>query len=257
MFDRFRFVLCQTTHPGNIGAAARALKTMGFSRLVLVQPRQFPSDDATARAAGADDLLQQADVCPTLSHALNGATLTIGLTARRRDLSHPMLSLRDMAVSLPQEVQAQGEVALVFGTEMSGLSNAELDLCQRLVHIPTDPTFSSLNLASAVQLVAYELRHALTQGDVLLPQVREYPLANHEELEQYYQHLERVLRSSGFLNPNHPGRLMIRLRRLFSRARVEREEVNILRGILKSLYPADDGSGPSDARNSSHAYPYP
>ncbi|MDA8416072.1 MAG: RNA methyltransferase [Betaproteobacteria bacterium] len=252
MFDHFRFVLCHTTHPGNIGATARALKTMGFSRLVLVQPRHFPSDEATVRASGADDLLQQATLCTTLDEALQGTTLAVGLTARRRDLSHPMLTLRDMAVNAPLEASGAGEVALVFGTEMSGLSNAELDLCQRLVHIPTDPTFSSLNLASAVQLVAYELRQTLLQDATQLPQTREYPLAHHEELEQFYRHLERVLLASTFLDPQHPGRLMTRLRRLFSRARIEREEVNILRGILKSLYPADNGSDPVDTRTASH-----
>ncbi len=249
MFDRFRFVLCQTTHPGNIGAAARALKTMGFARLMLVEPRHFPADEATARASGADDLLEQAQVCHSLEEALLGATLTIGLTARRRDLSHPMLTLRDMASQLSEEVAGDGEVALVFGTEMSGLSNAELDLCQRLVHIPTDPAFSSLNLGSAVQLVAYEVRQALLTSEP--PKAREFPAATHEELENFYHHLERVLLASHFLDPANPGRLMTRLRRLYSRARMEREEVNILRGILKSLYPADDGRTSLETRTSS------
>ncbi|WP_434782433.1 RNA methyltransferase [Ferrovum myxofaciens] len=242
MFERFRFVLCTPTHPGNIGAAARALKTMGFNRLVLVNPRHFPDPKANARAAGADDLLERAVVCTSLDEALQGITLSVGLTARRRDLSHPMLSLRELAPSLPQEVLGEGEVALVFGTEMSGLSNAELDLCQLLAHIPTDATFGSLNLGSAVQLVAYELRHALHQEHRL--QAREYPPATHDEMEHFYAHLERVLTGGGYLDSQHPGRLMTRLRRLFSRARVEREEVSILRGILRTLYPADNGSSP-------------
>ncbi len=242
MFERFRFVLCTPTHPGNIGAAARALKTMGFGRLVLVNPRHFPDPKASARAAGADDLLARAVVCTRLDEALQGVTLSVGLTARRRDLSHSMLPLRELASSLPQEALGEGEVALVFGTEMSGLSNAELDLCQILAHIPTDPTFGSLNLGSAVQLVAYELRHALHQERG--PQAREYPPATHDDMEHFYAHLERVLTGSGFLDPQYPGRLMVRLRRLFSRARVEREEVSILRGILKALYPADNGSSP-------------
>ncbi|NDU85518.1 MAG: RNA methyltransferase [Ferrovum sp.] len=251
MFARFRIVLCTTTHPGNIGAAARAMKTMGFTRLTLVTPRHFPDPEASARASGADDILAHAQVCHTLNEALQGVTLSVGLTARRRDLSHPMLPIRELAATLPEETSSGGEIALVFGTEMSGLSNAELDACQRLAHIPTDPNFGSLNLAAAVQLVCYEIRQALLQDRG--PQAREYPLATHDELERFYAHLERVLLSSGFLDPDHPGRLMIRLRRLFSRARVEREEVSILRGILRTLYPSDDGSTPLIDRNVPHA----
>lgn len=245
MFAHVRFVLCHTTHPGNIGASARALKTMGFSRLFLIQPRCFPSDEAYARAAGADDVLDQAVVCQSLTEALQGVTLSVGLTARRRDLSHPMHTLREAASSTSLAEHHREEIALVFGTEMSGLSNAELDHCQRLVHIPTDPTFSSLNLGSAVQLAAYEWRQALLDGQQQLPQSRDHPLATHDEMEGFYHHLARVLTASQFLDPQHPGRLMIRLRRLFSRARVEKAEINILRGVLKSLYPADDGPVPS------------
>ncbi len=239
MLDRIRIVLCTTTHPGNIGAAARAMKTMGLSRLALVMPRFFPHEQATAMASGADDVLAAARVYASLPDALQGATLVVGMTARARDLSHPMRPVREVALQVAQEVQ-QGEVALVFGTEMSGLSNAELDACQVLANIPAQPGFSSLNLAASVQIAAYEMRQALLQDRGVVG--RDYPLATHEELEGFYQHLERVLYGSGFLNPAQPGRLMIRLRRLFSRARVEREEVSILRGILKALYPADDGS---------------
>ncbi len=239
MLDRIRIVLCTTTHPGNIGAAARAMKTMGLSRLALVTPRSFPDEQATAMASGADDVLAAARVYATLADALQGTTLVVGMTARRRDLSHAMHPVRDVALQVAQEAQ-QGDVALVFGTEMSGLSNAELDACQVLANIPAQPGFSSLNLAASVQIAAYEVRQALLQDRGVTG--REYPLASHEELEGFYQHLERVLYGSGFLNPAQPGRLMIRLRRLFSRARVEREEVSILRGILKALYPADDGS---------------
>ncbi len=237
--SRVRFVLCETTHPGNIGAAARAMKTMGFGDLVLVSPKIFPDDQATAMASGADDLLLSARCCSTLEDALAGTTLAVGLTARRRDLSHPMQPLREVVQDMARET-SHGDVAFVFGTEMSGLSNAQLDACQCLANIPAQPDFSSLNLAAAVQVAAYELRQALLQDRG--PVGREYPLATHEELEGFYQHLERVLLGSGFLDPHHPGRLMTRLRRLFARARVEREEVSILRGILKALYPADDGA---------------
>ena len=239
MLDRIRIVLCTTTHPGNIGAAARAMKTMGLSRLDLVMPRFFPHEQATAMASGADDVLAAARVYASLPDALKGTTLVVGMTARARDLSHPMRPVREVALQVAQEAQ-EGEVALVFGTEMSGLSNAELDACQVLANIPAQPGFSSLNLAASVQIAAYELRQALLQDRGVVG--RDYPLATHEEMEGFYQHLERVLYGSGFLNPAQPGRLMIRLRRLFSRARVEREEVSILRGILKALYPADDGS---------------
>ncbi len=241
MLDRIRIVLCTTTHPGNIGATARAMKTMGLSRLALVTPRFFPHEQATAMASGADDVLADARVYASLPDALQGTTLVVGMTARARDLSHPMRPVRDVALQVADEVQQkEGEVALVFGTEMSGLSNAELDACQVLANIPAQPGFSSLNLAASVQIAAYELRQALLQDRGAVG--RDYPLASHEELERFYQHLERVLYGSGFLSPAQPGRLMIRLRRLFSRARVEREEVSILRGILKALYPADDGS---------------
>ncbi|MHB8352914.1 MAG: RNA methyltransferase [Burkholderiales bacterium] len=239
MLDRIRIVLCTTTHPGNIGAAARAMKTMGLSRLALVTPRFFPHEQATAMASGADDVLASAKVYASLPDALQGTTLVVGMTARARDLSHPMRPVREVAQQVAEEVR-QGDVALVFGTEMSGLSNAELDACQVLANIPAQPGFSSLNLAASVQIAAYELRQALLQDRGVVG--RDYPLASHEEMEHFYQHLERVLYGSGFLNPAQPGRLMIRLRRLFSRARVEREEVSILRGILKALYPADDGS---------------
>ena len=239
MLDRIRIVLCTTTHPGNIGAAARAMKTMGLSRLALVTPRFFPHEQATAMASGTDDVLAAARVYASLPDALQGTTLVVGMTARARDLSHPMRPVREVALQVAQEAQ-EGEVALVFGTEMSGLSNAELDACQVLANIPAQPGFSSLNLAASVQIAAYELRQALLQDRGVVG--RDYPLATHEEMEGFYQHLERVLYGSGFLNPAQPGRLMIRLRRLFSRARVEREEVSILRGILKALYPADDGS---------------
>ncbi len=190
-------------------------------------------------ASGADDVLAAARVYASLPDALQGTTLVVGMTARARDLSHPMRPVREVALQVAQEAQ-EGEVALVFGTEMSGLSNAELDACQVLANIPAQPGFSSLNLAASVQIAAYELRQALLQDRGVVG--RDYPLATHEEMEGFYQHLERVLYGSGFLNPAQPGRLMIRLRRLFSRARVEREEVSILRGILKALYPADDGS---------------
>jgi tRNA/rRNA methyltransferase len=226
-----RIVLCQTSRPGNIGAAARAMKTMGLNQLYLVTPKKFPDKEADAMACNAVDLLETAHVCATLQEALTGCAFAIGLTARRRDLSHEMFSAQQAAIQAI-EVAAAQPIALIFGTEMSGLSNAELDLCQLLAMIPTDPEFSSLNLASAVQVMSYEVRMATL--DRAMEQVdAAAPLAANEDVEGFYRHLEETLIKIGFLNADAPGRLMQRVRRIYARARLEKEEVNILRGILK------------------------
>ncbi len=231
--NNIRIVLSHTSHPGNIGAAARAMKTMGLERLYLVNPKAFPDPVAAARAAGASDVLENARVCATLDEALAGTVLAVAVTARRRDLSHEMLSAHS-AASRMVELAAQGEVALLFGTEMSGLSNAELDKCQLLATIPANPEFTSLNLASAVQILAYELRMAFI-GAIEAPVAKEMEAASFEDVERFYQHLERTMIGTGFLDPACPGRLMQRVRRLFARARPEKEEVSILRGILTSV----------------------
>lgn len=238
----FRIVLCETSHPGNIGAAARAMKTMGLQQLYLVQPKKFPHTEASAMAAGATDVLENARVCETLAEALTGCAFAIGLSARKRQLSHQLVDVRDAALQAA-EISATQSVALVFGTEMSGLSNAELDLCQLLAMIPTDPEFSSLNVAAAVQVMSYEIRMALLNGR-MEPISTSGPLASNEDLEMLYRHMEETLIQIGFLNPAAPGRLMQRLRRLYARARPEKEEVNILRGILKLTnepYPHEKG----------------
>lgn len=224
-----RVVLCQPSHPGNIGAAARAMKTMGLTRLVLVRPRQFPHPEAETLASGATDVLASALVVETLDAALAGTVLAIGMTARRRDLSHEMLPLREAAGKVIETLH-EGEAALVFGTEMFGLSNEELDQCQLAAHIPTNPDYSSLNLAACVQVVSYELAQAAQAWAVPATEAR--PLATHEEVEAFHAHLEQAMIETGFLNPERPKRLMTRLRRLFARAGLEKEEVNILRGIL-------------------------
>ncbi len=234
-----RIVLCTTTHPGNIGAAARAMKTMGLRHLALVNPRRFPDDEATARAVGAADLLGHATVHTSLDDALQGCRFIAGLTARRRDLSHDMISLRASAERTARELATPGEdgrpaqAAFLFGTEMSGLSNAELERCTLLVNIPTNPDFGSLNLGSAVQLACYELRLALL-GDHPI-QAYPQPLARHEDMEGLFVHLEQALHQTGFLRPERPKRLMERLRRLLTRSRLEHEEVSLLRGLLKSF----------------------
>lgn len=233
-FARVRIVLSHTSHPGNIGAAARALKTMGFSRLVLVNPKCFPDPQAAAMASGAGDVLAAAQVVGSLAEALRGVTLALALTARRRDLATEPLWPRSGAAELAS-VAATGEVALVFGNETSGLSNEELALCGRWAMIPANPAYSSLNLAAAVQIVCYELRLALDA----VPPAPTFPgsgtPATHDEVESLLAHLEREAVASGFLDPDNPRRLMLRLRRLIARAALEKEEVNILRGLLASF----------------------
>lgn len=230
--DNIRIVLCHTSHPGNIGSAARAMKTMGLSRLCLVKPRKFPHAEAVAMASGATDVLENAQLFDTLEDALAGCALVIGLTARQRELSHAAISPR-VAAAEALAIAADLDVALVFGGETSGLSNEELIRCQRLAHIPANPDYSSLNLASAVQVLAYELRVASEDA----PQAggKRLQPATHDEIEGFYIHLEQTLIDIGFLDPALPKRLMLRLRRLFTRAGLQKEEVNILRGILKSI----------------------
>lgn len=233
LLDKFRIVLCQTSHPGNIGAAARAMKTMGLSELYLVQPKKFPHSEATAMAVGAADLLPQAKVCASLEEALTGCAFAIGLSARKRQLSHELLTVREAAAEATKIAGTGQIVALVFGTEMSGLSNEELDLCQLLAMIPANPDFSSLNLAAAVQVMCYELRLAVMENRLLDTNDKVVPLASNEDVERLYRHLEETLIQIGFLNAAEPGRLMQRIRRIYARARLEKEEVNILRGILR------------------------
>jgi tRNA/rRNA methyltransferase len=229
---RVRIVLCQPSHPGNIGATARAMLTMGFEALYLVNPRRFPDRDADAMATGAVEVLTRATVCGSLAEALAGTQLAIGLTARRRDLASDMVDVREAAAAAA-DASRSGSVAFVFGTEMSGLTNAELSHCQLLATIPTNPGFSSLNLAAAVQVVCYEARRAF--ADTPPPAAGERDFALAEEVEALFRHMEAGMIASGFLDPASPRRLMPRLRRLFGRTRLEKEEVNILRGMLRAF----------------------
>ena len=224
-----RIVLVNTSHPGNIGAAARAMKNMGLSELVLVEPATFPHADATARASGADDLLQGAKVCDSLAEAIDGCTLVFGASARLRSLPWPIVEPREMAQQVVTE-SAQSPVAIVFGREHSGLTNAELEACNALVHIPCNQDFSSLNIAAAVQVLCYEVNLAAGAGTAKAEDDSE--IATSDELERFHQHLEETLVEIDFLDPDKPRLLMRRLKRLFNRARLEQTEVNILRGIL-------------------------
>ncbi|HJP04450.1 MAG: RNA methyltransferase [Gammaproteobacteria bacterium] len=227
-----RFVLCETSHPGNIGAAARAIKTMGFSDLVLVNPQEFPSREADARASSAVDVLIQARVESSLENAIADCGLVVGTSARRRSTRWPELDPRECATEV-LKVSTVSPVAIVFGTERSGLENEQMDLCNALVHIPANPDYSSLNMAAAVQLIAYELRMA--QGESDPPQLPEFPPATAGDIELFYEHLWRVLVASGFLKPDNPRQLRRKLRRLFNRARLDENELKILRGVLSSV----------------------
>jgi len=228
ILSQLRVVLHRPSHPGNIGAAARALKTMGLARLVLVSPRHFPHAQADALAAGALDVLRTARVCASLDEALSDAVLAIAYSARPRELSHSALDARAAAAEAAQAAR-HGEVALVFGNETAGLANEDVLKCNRLAYISTDPHYSSLNIAAAVQVAAYEVRMAVLAPGRLEPAGNLAPI---EEVERLYDHLEQSLRATGFLDPGKPKRLMERLRRLFGRSGLEREEVNILRGML-------------------------
>ncbi len=226
--SRARVVLSHTTHPGNIGAAARAMKTMGLRHLYLINPRHFPDPQADAMAAGADDVLRDAVVCGSIDEALLGVVFTVAMTARLRDISIEVKTPREAMPLLLQQAAAQ-PVALLFGTEMSGLTNEEMGKAQVLVNIPADPEFSSLNLAAAVQIMAYELNVA---SQSFLPSAPEVHPAPHEQVEGFFAHMEKTLFEIGFLTTQNPARLMQRLRRLYARAGLEQEEINILRGIL-------------------------
>lgn len=227
-----RVVLVETSHPGNIGAAARAMKTMGLSELALVKPKVFPSAEATAMASGADDLLTRATVYPTLDAALADCHLVMGASARPRSLAWPIVGAREAATRAIGAC-ASGKVAMVFGRERTGLSNDEMERCQLLLNVPANPDYSSLNLAMAVQVVAYELRVAA--GAKVAIAETGTRRATAEELARYYTHLEAVLLLTGFLNPANPRHLMRRLKRVFHRADLDASEVNMLRGVLSSV----------------------
>jgi tRNA (cytidine32/uridine32-2'-O)-methyltransferase len=228
-----RIVLVGTTHPGNIGAVARAMKNMGLNDLALVNPRHFPHEDATARASGATDVLDGAKVVSSLSEALTDCVYVAGASARSRTINWPSMGPRDCAERMILE-NKEGVVAAVFGPEKSGLHNDDLDLCHTLLTIPTDPGFSSLNLAMAVQVLTYELRVAgmVDPGPGF---DSEAPPATGEEMERFYTHLEQVLMDIQFLNPDNPRYLMRRMRRMFIRTRPDKNEANILRGFLTAI----------------------
>lgn len=229
--ENIRVVMINTSHPGNIGAAARVMKNMGLSRLYLVNPKQFPNYEATAMASGADDLLSRAVVCASFEEALQGCSLVLGSTARERKLQHDFIDGREAGVLSAQESQ-EHEVALVFGRERTGLTNEETGLCHKLINIPTNSDYQSLNVASAVQIITYEVMmsmHSLADNTHKIESV-EY--ASSENMERFYQHLEETLVDIDFLRIQQSPQLMPKLRSIYNRIRLKQEELNILRGIL-------------------------
>ena len=247
--QNIRVVLVNTSHAGNVGGAARAMKNMGLSRLVLVDPEDFPSSDAVARASGATDILDEAQVVATLEEALAGCTLVLGTSARDRRIPWPLLDPRECARASLERAEQGGEVALVFGREYAGLTNEELQRCHFHVHIPSSPEFSSLNLAAAVQVLTYEVRMAwlAAQGQPTKMEKLETTAmldaqpVTADELEHYFGHLEQTLIEIGFLDPAKPRHLMPRLRRLYGRSGISKLEMNILRGILTETQKAVRG----------------
>jgi tRNA (cytidine32/uridine32-2'-O)-methyltransferase len=232
MLENIKIVLVNTSHTGNIGSAARAMKTMGLSQLVLVDPIMPPDGKSSALAAGAGDVLANAQTVSSVAEAVAGCGLVVGTSARSRTLSWPMLEPRECGLKLVAEVKKH-PVALVFGRENNGLSNDELQLCHFHVCIPANPEYSSLNLAAAVQTLCYEIRMAHLAKTPVTEVENDYPLS--AELEGFYSHLEQTLLKTNFIIPQHPGMVMPKLRRMFNRARPETQELNILRGILASV----------------------
>lgn len=226
--------MVDTTHPGNIGAAARAMKTMCLKRLYLVNPKIFPSVDVTARAAGADDVLAGTVVCNSLSEALRDCSLVVATTARERRIPWPVYGPRECAAEILR-VAATDEVAVVFGRESSGLTNSELELCNAVLQIPTNPQFSSLNVASAIQILCYEVMLAYLDREAPVLHEPEAPLATAEQMQHFYTHLRQALTDIGFYDPKKPRQLMRRLKRFFNRAQPDQNEMSLLRGILTAM----------------------
>jgi len=228
-----RVVLVDPNHPGNIGAVARAMKNMGLTDLRLVRPKSFPHAEATARASGADDVLERARIHEEFDDAIAECGFVVGTSSRHRYLTLDLVEPRECAQRVAQAVQVS-DVAIVFGSEKFGLTNVELARCHLMVTIPTAPDYASLNLGMAVQLIAYELWLAMRPG-VPTPPPPEVPFATADEMNRLYEHVERVLEEIDFRDRHGGGHLMARIRRLFNRARLDQNEMNILRGILTAV----------------------
>ena len=243
-----RIVMVNTSHPGNIGAAARAMKNMGLEKLVLVEPKDYPSLEAISRSVGAVDILDNATVVDDLSQALEGCVWVAGTSARLRTVEWPILEPRD-CVGKSLEFIDEGEIAIVFGRENSGLTNEEMEKCNVLLHIPTNPDFSSLNIAAAIQVICYEFRMTLINEKVKAPKGSKHRfdvVADAPKMEGFYVHLFESLNHLSFFGDHNPEIVMRRLRGLFNRANTTRREVSILRGICSAM------QGKKLPRESSH-----
>ena len=240
MFENVRIVLVNTSHPGNIGGAARALKNMGFSRLVLVDPKEWPAEKAIYRAANALDVIDNIEVVSSLDEAISDCQFVVGTSARERRIPWPLLTPRECGDKVVSEVSVtqSHQAAIVFGREDRGLTNEELHKCHAHVHIPANPEYSSLNLAAAVQVITYEIRMSVLNQENGAPlhfDDWDEPRAQTKDLEHYYEHLQSTLETLSFITPDNPRQTMTRLRRLYNRIRLDRMELNILRGFLTSI----------------------
>lgn len=250
MLEQIQIVMVNTTHSGNIGAAARAMKNMGLSQLVLVDPIAKVDEEALALSSGAYDILDNMKIVATVEEAIADCQLVVGTSARSRHLPWPLLTARQCGVKVREALPAGNKVAILFGRESRGLTNEELHLCNAHVHIPCNSEFSSLNVAQAIQVLCYEMRQAVVvevgseeAGAEQWGVAWDHPLATHAELEGFMQHLEDTLIEVGFLNPEEPKHLMARLRRLYQRSSPDQSEINILRGILKAVHKATQQQG--------------
>lgn len=247
ILDSIRIVLVQTYHPGNIGAIARAMKTMGLNELYLVDPREYPAEEASNRAAGALDVLDNATVVQTLPEAIADCTQVFATSARKRNYTRPQVTAEEAAVWISDNPKEK--VAIVFGRERMGLSNEQLGLCQQLLYIPGNPEYDVLNIGSAVQIVSYELfkqfgshRDELEASNIAIPESETEEFASQIDMERFYQHLESTLSDTGFLVKNHPGEAIQRLQQMFARAQPNAKELRMLRGILGSVDKLTDKS---------------
>lgn len=233
---KVRIVLVETSHPGNIGAAARAMKNMGLDRLYLVQPVDYPNEKAVFRSASASDVLDQVVVCASLQEAISDCSLVLGTSARQRRIPWPLVTPKEAAIKITEHGAGAGDIAIVFGRESKGLKNEELQQCQYHVNIPTSEAYSSLNLAMAVQVLSYELFCA---SEAATPErVWDQLPATNTDLEHFFGHLETTLAEVGFHDPDNPRQLLTRLRRLFLRIEPDQMEISILRGFLKAVNDA-------------------
>lgn len=232
--ERVRVVLVHTQQSGNVGSTCRAMKTMGLNQLVLVQPKELPTPEARWRAGHAQDVLANARVCDSLDEAVSDCVAVIGTSVRDRRVQLPLKSPREFSEDAVQLMQS-GPVAVVFGREATGLTNNEMELCRYQIRIPANPEYNSLNVAMAVQLIAYELRMACLQPVALAEQA---PLAEHHEVEGFFAHLEATILATGFLDPAQPSLLMPKFRRLFQRQALEKPDIRMLRGMLTAMNDA-------------------